>query len=190
MPLRLGEQSTEDVMGQSEGKSEARLSRTEQRQLKQQQKEVERRWHRRTRLVKKGLTWGAVGLLAAAALGWLGYSIVTTKRLPPTGMADHSEEVPPGHILTTPMPLAIQKHMLEHADGKGRPGVIINYNCVKFRCPEGMIDRLTELARRYPEFVYLAPHPDMDVKIAVTKLGKILTLDEVNQAQILAFIEG
>ena len=95
---------------------------------------------------------------------------------------------PPGHILTAPMPLAIQKHMLEHADGSGPPGVIINYNCVKFRCRDGMVERLTTIARSYPAFVYLAPFPDMDVRIAVTRLGKILVLDEVDEQQIREFV--
>jgi hypothetical protein len=162
------------------------MSRREREQLKAKQKETEQRARRRGRLLKKG----AIGLIAAVGLGWLGYSFVTAKRLPPTGMADHVEESPPGHILTEPMPLAIQKHMLEHADGGGPPGVIINYNCVKFRCSDGIIERLTTIARAYPAFVYLAPFPDMDVKIAVTRLGKILTLDDVDDRRIRQFIEG
>jgi hypothetical protein len=177
-------------MDQAEGTSESRLSRKERRQFKERQKEVERRQQRRRRLAKKSLAWGVVGLLAAVGAGWLGYSIATAKRLPPTSIADHVEQSPPGHILTTPMPIAIQKHMLEHADGGGRPGVIINYNCVKFRCAEGLVDRLAGMVRAYPEFVYLAPFPDMDVKIAVTRLGKILVLDEVEEARIRAFIKG
>jgi hypothetical protein len=181
--------SREDAMSQTEGMPQDGLSRKERRQIKEQQKEAEQRHRRRNQLIKKALRWGGIGLIAAGALGWLGYSITTAKRLPPTSMVDHMEEVPASHILTTPMPLAIQKHMLEHADGRGRPGVIINYNCVKFRCPEGMIDQLAAVARAYPEFVYLAPYPEMDVKLAVTKLGGILTLDEVDQSRIRAFIE-
>ena len=134
------------------------------------------------------MRWGLLGLVAATGLGGLGYWIVTAKHLPPTSMANHTEELPPGHILTTPMPLKIQKHMLEHADGGGRPGVIINYNCVKFRCPEGMVERLTSVARAYPDFVYLAPYPEMDAKIAVTRLGAILVLDELDERQIREFI--
>lgn len=159
-------------------------SRSDRQQLKARQHEAERRRHS----LAKGVRWGALGLIAAVGLGWLGYSMVTAKRLPPTSMANHTEEVPPGHILTTPMPLAIQKHMLEHADGGGPPGVIINYNCVKFRCPDGMIERLAEIARAYPAFVYLAPYPDMDVRIAVTRLDKILVLDEVDEVSIHRFI--
>ncbi len=177
-------------MTQTQGVPEGHLSRAERQRLKEQQREAEERQRRRKRLVKKGLTWGGLALLAAIGAGWLGYSIATAKRLPSTSMADHIEQSPPGHILTTPMPIAIQKHMLEHADGGGRPGVIINYNCVKFPCPAGMIDRLAGFVRAYPEFVYLAPYPDMDVKIAVTRLGKILILDDVEEVRIRAFIEG
>lgn len=168
----------------------SRLSRNERYQLKKQQREAERHSRQRKRLIKKGLTWGGVGLIVVVGLGWLGYSIATAKRLPPTSMVDHVEQMPTGHILTTPMPLSIQKHMLEHADGKGRPGVIINYNCGKFRCPDGMVEQLTQIARGYPELVYLAPYPEMDVRIAVTRLGKILTLEKVDEARIRAFIEG
>src|SRR3972149_1478097 len=100
---------------------------------------------------------GPAFLWAQVAVGWLGYSITAAKRLPPTSMVDHVEQSPTGHILTTPMPLAIQKHMLEHADGGGRPGIIINYNCVKLRCPDGLIERLAGFVRAYPDFVYLAP---------------------------------
>ena len=176
-------------MRQTQGMAQDGLSRRERRQLKEQQRGAEHRRGGRNRLVKKGLTWGGVGLMTAAALAWLGYSIATAKRLPPTSMADHSEEVPPSHILTAPMPLAIQKHMLEHADGKGRPGVIINYNCVKFRCPEGMINGLAQMVRAHPEYVYLAPYPEMDVKIAVTRLERILILEEIDEGRLRAFIE-
>ncbi|MGH7209357.1 MAG: DUF3105 domain-containing protein [Nitrospiraceae bacterium] len=177
------------MMSQTQGLPEGQLSRKERRRLKEQQNEAEYRWQRRRRLIRKSVRWGVVGLLLAVGAGWLGYSMVTAKRLPPTSMVDHVEQSPPCHILTTPMPLAIQKHMLEHADGGGQPGVIINYNCVKFRCPDGMVDRLAAMVRAYPDFVYLAPYPEMDVRIAVTRLDKILVLDEVDDVKIRAFIE-
>lgn len=167
--------------------------RAQRAQLKASRRDARERQRRQKRWLKRATRWGVAGvagLIVAAGLGWLGYSIVTAKRLPPTSMADHVEESPPRHILTTPMPIAIQKHMLEHADGGGPPGVIINYNCEKFRCPEGMVDRLAEIARAYPTFVYLAPYPDMDAKVAVTRLGKILVLDEVDAPRIHAFIRG
>jgi len=167
-----------------------RASRNERRRLQAQQKETAQRRRARLRRLRAGLRWGVLGLVATLGLGWLGYSVATAKRLPPTSMADHVEAVPGAHILTEPMPLAIQKHMLEHADGGGPPGVIINYNCAKFRCPEGLVDRLAAIARAYPTFVYLAPYPEMDVRIAVTRLGRVLTLDELDEGQIRRFIEG
>lgn len=169
---------------------EERMSRKERQRLRALGREAEERGRRRKARMKRAIRWSVLGVIVALGAGWLGYSIATAKRLPPTSMADHIEQSPPGHILTTPMPIAIQKHMLEHADGGGRPGVVINYNCVKFRCPEGMVDRLANIVRAYPEFVYLAPYPEMDVRIAVTRLGKILTLDDVDAARIRAFIEG
>jgi len=171
------------------GTQEVPGNRPSQKELRKQKRKAERRSRDQKRSIKKVLTRAGIGVLAAIGLGWLGYSIATAKRLPPTDMNNHVEELPPAHILTTPMPIAVQKHILEHADGRRRPGVIINYNCKKFRCPDGMVDRLTEIARGYPEFVFLAPYPEMDVRIAVTRLGKILTLEEPDEAQIRAFIE-
>lgn len=164
------------------------LSRTERRQLTAQEKQSEQRRRARQRRLRKGVRWGALALVATVGLGWLGYSIATAKRLPPTLMAKHVELSPPSHILTEPMPLEIQKHMLEHADGGGRPGVIINYNCVKYRCPDGMVEQLETVVRAYPDFVYLAPYPEMDAKIAVTRLGKILVLEDLDLARIHAFV--
>lgn len=180
----------EEGMTTTPDTSTDKLSRAERRTRKAQTKAAEQRGRRRRQRFRTGLRWGLIGLAAAAGLGWLGYSIATAKRLPPTSIVDHSEEVPPSHILTTIMPLAVHKHVLEHADGGGPPGVVINYNCVKFRCPEGMVKRLEDVARGYPSFVYLAPFPDMDVKIAVTRLGKILILDEVDERRIREFITG
>ena len=171
------------------GTQEVPGNRPSQKELRKQKRKAERRSRDQKRSIKKVLTRAGIGVLAAIGLGWLGYSIATAKRLPPTDMNNHVEELPPSHILTTPMPIAVQRHILEHADGRRRPGVIINYNCKKFRCPDGMVDRLTEIARGYPEFVFLAPYPEMDVRIAVTRLGKILTLEEPDEAQIRAFIE-
>ena len=171
------------------GTQEVPGNRPSQKELRKQKRKAERRSGDQKRSIKKVLTRAGIGVVVAIGLGWLGYSIATAKRLPPTDMNNHVEELPTAQILTTPMPIAVQKHVLEHADGRRRPGVVINYNCRKFRCPDGMVDRLTEIARGYPEFVFLAPYPEMDVRIAVTRLGKILTLEEPDEAQIRAFIE-
>jgi len=115
---------------------------------------------------------------------WLG----TRKVLPPTTMANHVELSPRAHILTEPMPVEIQKHMLEHADGNGPPGVIIHYNCKKFPCPADLVSNLTRVAEAYPKFVYLAPNPTMDARIALTRLGEILVLDQDDPDKIRGFI--
>lgn len=177
-------------MAHRQNSPEPEPARPQRAQLKASRKDARERRRRQKWWLRKAVRWGLVGVIAAGGLGWLGYSIATAKRLPPTSMTDHVEESPRSHIMTTPMPLTIQKHMLEHADGKGRPGVIINYNCEKFRCPDGMVERLADIVRAYPAFVYLAPYPDMDVKIAVTRLGEILVLDDVDPVRIHAFIRG
>ena len=167
-----------------------RASRKERRRLGTQQKEAEQRRRARIRRLRKGLRWGFLGLIATSGLGWLGYSVATARRLPPTSMTDHVEASPAGHILTEPMPLAIQKHMLEHADGGGPPGVIMQYNCQKFTCPATLVDALTRIAKDYPAFVYLAPNPTMDARIALTRLGRILVLEEFDADRIHRFIRA
>lgn len=109
--------------------------------------------------------------------------------LPPTDIAGHIEQSPPAHILDKPMPLAIQKHMLEHADGSGPPGVVINYNCDDFACPPGFINELQAIAEEYPEFVYLAPFPGMSRMLAATRHGKLSTFDSLDRESLIRFIE-
>ena len=112
------------------------------------------------------------------------------KILPPTTMAGHIEQSPPVHILDEPMDVRVQKHMLEHADGDGPPGVIINYNCLDFECRDDLIPNLIEIVQDYPDHVYLAPYRGMTVMIALTKLGKIKTLDQFDEKAVRAFIES
>ncbi len=109
---------------------------------------------------------------------------------PPTDIVGHTETSPPSHILDRPMPLSTFKHMLEHSDGNGPPGVIINYNCEDYECEPDLIDRLRAIAEDYPDFVYLAPFPDMTTKIAVTRRGRQIVLDEFDEQRIRDFIEG
>lgn len=110
------------------------------------------------------------------------------KVMPPTTMEGHVEASPPSHILKNPMPIATQKHMLEHADGTGPPGVIINYNCIDFQCEEDLIPKLEEFAKKYPTFVYVAPFKNMNAKIALTRLNRIITLDSFSENIIDNFI--
>ena len=118
----------------------------------------------------------------------IGYAISKIGGLPPTTMQGHIEINPDSHVLREPMPLNIQKHMLEHADGEGPPGVIINYNCDDFECESELIENLEAFANRYPENVYVAPFPRMKAKIVLTRLGQRQILNEYNENRIDTFI--
>jgi len=111
------------------------------------------------------------------------------QNLPPTSQLGHVEISPRSHIMEAPMGEKIQKHMLEHADGEGRPGVIIQYNCKDFECSSDLVAQLTVLVERYPDNVYLAPNR-YDGKIILTKEGQREILDEFDEQAIQAFIGG
>lgn len=129
-------------------------------------------------------------LIAIIAIGFvIFYAVSSIKILPPTDISGHIEASPASHVLKEPMPIAVQKHMLEHADGEGRPGVVINYNCENFVCEPALITKLEGFAQRY-DYVYVAPFTNMGVKIALTKLGKIETMDRYDEKLIEAFIVG
>ena len=112
-----------------------------------------------------------------------------TQVLPPTDLEGHVEESPKSHVLKEPMDILVQKHMLEHADGSGLPGVVINYNCIEFSCETGLVGKLEAFASKYSH-VYVAPFPKMSVKIALTRHGKIETMDSFDEAKIEAFIRA
>ena len=71
--------------------------------------------------IKKIRNWSiliiVIGLIIAGIIWWAS----GIERFPPTDIQGHIELNPDSHILKEPMPIAIQKHMLEHADGTGRP---------------------------------------------------------------------
>ena len=125
-------------------------------------------------------------ILAAVVYGF--YSLSSSKSLPPTDFSNHIEQNPPSHILKVPMPLRIQKHMLEHADGTGPPGVIINYDCKNYKCESDLIPKLEGFAPKYPDFVYVAPFKNMPAKIVLTRQGAREILDEYNEEKIDDFI--
>ena len=139
--------------------------------------------------VKKIRNWGIFIVLIILIVLGVYVLFSNIKTLPPIDMQGHVEENPPSHILKEPMPIAIQKHMLEHADGTGSPGVVINYNCKDYLCEEGLIDNLEAFANEY-SYVYVAPFKGMDAKIALTKLERIEILEEYDKTSIKNFIEG
>lgn len=138
---------------------------------------------------KKIRNWTSI-ILAIGIMVSIAYLIFSNvKTLPPTTMQGHAEINPPAHILKEPMPLVVHKHMLEHADGKGKPGAIINYNCKDFECENGLIEKLEAFAMKYPEHVYVAPFPNMDGMIVLTKLNQQKVLDGYDEETIEGFIK-
>ena len=140
--------------------------------------------------IKKIRNWTIFIIIVGLIITGIMLGISNIKTLPPTDMQGHIESSPTSHILKEPMPIAIQKHMLEHADGSGPPGIVINYNCEDYVCEEGLIEKLEEFAEKYPENVYIAPFKGMDAKIVLTKLGKIEILEEYDEEKIENFITG
>jgi len=136
---------------------------------------------------KKIRNW--IIFLAILGLVFYGfYSADSAKNLPPSDQSNHIEQNPPSHILKAPMQLKVQRHMLEHADGSGPPGVIINYDCKNYECESDLIQKLESFATKYTEFVYVAPFKNMATKIALTRQGSIETLDEYDEEKIDNFI--
>ena len=131
-------------------------------------------------------------VIFAVVLGLIFYGIFwsfsSVKTLPPTDAQGHIEQSPDSHVLKEPMLLVIQKHMLEHADGAGPPGVIINYNCKDYNCGEELIENLEGFAEEFPANVYVAPFKDMDAKIVLTKQNGIEILEEYDEEKIRNFI--
>lgn len=130
----------------------------------------------------------AVVVIVLIAYGLLSLAS-NEKVLPPTDLEGHVEESPQSHVLKEPMDILVQKHMLEHADGSGLPGVVINYNCIEFSCETGLVGKLEAFASKYSH-VYVAPFAKMSVKIALTRHGKIETMDSFDEAKIEAFIRA
>ncbi len=128
-------------------------------------------------------------LLIIGGIVWLFYYFGSNaKILPPTSMNGHIEENPKSHILDDEMPEKIQRHMFEHADGTGDPGIIIQYNCVKFECEKDLVGKLKNIVEGFPHNVYLAPNSKYDGKIILTAEGRIKVLDEFNESVINDFI--
>ena len=75
----------------------------------------------------------------------------------------------------------------EHADGSGKPGIIIQYNCQKYTCEPDLIEKLTVLVKEYPDNVYLAPN-NYDGKIILTKEGKLEILEQFDEQKMKDFI--
>ena len=111
------------------------------------------------------------------------------KILPPTGFsAAHLESLPRQQINTQPIPRLEQEHVMERAAGHERGSLLVQYNCVDYQCEPDLVERLTEIVLNFPPYVYLAPYPTMDAKIALAAPGRLLTLEGLDEAKIRKFI--
>ena len=148
----------------------------------------------RLRNLRSKLLIAAGGLaVAVVAVGGLVFFMTTRstfgKILPPTGFsAAHLESLPRQQINTQPIPRLEQEHVMERAAGHERGSLLVQYNCVKYQCEPNLVEELTEIVLKFPEYVYLAPYPTMDAKIALAAPGRLLTLDSLDGDKIRKFI--
>lgn len=166
---------------------EQQLTKQERHQRNKQHNREERQKEQRNAKIKKMLTITAIILFVGGGIIALAVSSSKAPHLPPTSQINHSENSPPAHIITRSIPEGIQRHMLEHADGVGPAGIIIQYNCDDFECEPGLVEQLTQLVQEYPDNVYLAPNK-YDGKIILTKEGRIEVLDNFDEEAIRKFI--
>jgi hypothetical protein len=163
------------------------------RRLTREQIKVRAKRHRPRRFLKRvGLALGITIILAGGASVGI-WKAATSPVYPPTEvLANHAEYFPPQRILTTPISDTVQSHIMEHGSGPGGrlPGIILQYNCQKLSCEEGLVDALREIAEQYPSYVYLAPYPPMDAQIALTTRGKLEMLETFDRERITSFIRA
>lgn len=169
-------------------KSKQQLTRKERRYLqKLENKLSEKKDSNKPFNIKQVLAKISIIILVLLVIAGIMWFVASRPNLPPIDLAGHIEQNPSAHILDQPMPELIQKHMLEHADGKGKSGILIQYNCKKYSCEKNLIDKLKTLVKKYPENVYLAPN-NYDGKIIITKLNQRKILSSFDEGQIVDFI--
>lgn len=156
--------SKAEVRAATEAASQGKAQYEERKRRKQGEDALRERRQRLRQAARTAPRYSLYAGIATLIAGGTAWWISIRPSLPPITMAGHTETLPPGYILSTPMPETIQKHMLEHAGGSGAPGVIIQYNCQDFECEPGLVGQLTEIARSYPGSVYLAPNTRMTAR--------------------------
>lgn len=100
---------------------------------------------------------------------------------PPTS-GPHYVNLAPWGIHTEPIQNELQVHNLE--DG----GVMVQYDCPE-GCPD-LVAQLAEVVGRYPQYVILAPYPDMDTRIALTAWGRLDAFEDFDERRVVKFIEA
>ncbi len=79
---------------------------------------------------------------------------------------------------------------MERQASHERGSMLVQYNCAQYECEPDLVGRLTEIVRDYPPYVYLAPYPSMDAKIALAAPGRLLTLETLDEGKIREFISS
>ena len=154
----------------------------------QESRRARRRNLRRTLLMAAG-GFAVVGLVIGGIVLFVTTRSTFGKELPPTGFtAAHLESLPTQQINTRPIPRLEQEHVMERAAGHERGSMLVQYNCRAYTCEPGLVEKLTEIVQSYPPYVYLAPYPTMDAKIALAAPGRLLTLDALDENKIRGFI--
>lgn len=171
--------------------SPQQLTPKEQYEAHKREKEAMKQRNRTTEKItavpRRVATYVKVFAVIGGVIALLVWLVMRIPNVPPDSSQNHTEEVPESHILTSPMPPQVQRHMLEHSDGRGAPGVIVQYNCEAYACPPDLVDNLTAIVQEYPERAYLAPN-SYDGLIILTREGRRLILDEYDEQAIRDFI--
>ena len=170
-----------------------RRDRYERRQGARQRRQQESRSARRMNLRRTVLKFAGGLAVVVLVIGGLTLFITTRstfgKELPPTGFTPaHLESLPPQQINSQPIHRLVQEHVMERNAGHERGSMLVQYNCRSYTCEPDLVDKLTEIVVTYPQYVYLAPYPTMDAKIALAAPGRLLTLDAFDEDKIREFI--
>ncbi len=105
------------------------LTRKERREIERQHKRENSGKDDNKIKIKKVIRRSLIILFAIAMISGIVWIIMTPSKrpnLPPTTMQGHIESNPSAHIVTEPIPDPVQRHMLEHADGKVNPESLFN----------------------------------------------------------------
>ncbi len=161
--------------------SDPKLNTQERKKLKKQLFYLEKRQRQFVKTFKKALVIGITLTVAALILLYF----ASRPKYPPTDIVGHVEVYPKSRVSSKKIPTSVQKHILEHTPS-GQRGVLIQYNCKKYKCEKGLVNKLAEIAQKYP-FVYVAP-ADYSGKIILTKIGRIKIMNNLDEKAIEEFI--
>jgi len=172
---------------------ETRKARYERRQRARKERRRES-GRARLRSLRRTLLQVAGGIAAIVLVVGSFTLFITTrstfgKELPPTSFSPaHSESLPAQQINTFPIPRLVQEHVMERQASHERGSMLVQYNCAEYQCEPDLVEKLITIVRDFPPYVYLAPYPTMDAKIALAAPGRLLTLETLDEDQIREFI--